>query len=317
MPPRSRSADELHDLSLDLVAIRPVEPWAVFAERAATGPPACRATTGGSRPSASADESSIGLEDDVAADCVRGHLQHSGPVTIEALVAEGAPPPAPRGPASLPRASHRPRRVGGAGLCDRAAGRRWCARHLLVRMPRARASAAAPARRAGRARRLCGLPPRWQRVEPREPLRGACRRARGHRAAPGHRAARRATGSQRCFPRASRAMTRCGSTSCASPARSRGCGSRLDHRTTRSLRGAATPSAATPLALVRRDDLAWLLRAVRLGRVAVAPAPRSSLDLLEALERGGAQFRAELAARRGVCRPRSTKGCGTSWRAGS
>jgi len=50
---------------------------------------------------------------------------------------------------------------------------------------------------------------------------------------------------------------------------------------------------------VRRDDLGWLLRAVRLGESPSRPPHGSSLDLLEALERAGAQFRAELAASSG------------------
>jgi ATP-dependent Lhr-like helicase len=59
-------------------------------------------------------------------------------------------------------------------------------------------------------------------------------------------------------------------------------------------RGAATPSAATPLSLVRREDLGWLLRAVRLGEAPERPPHGASSDLLGALEDHGAQFRAEL-----------------------
>ena len=64
-------------------------------------------------------------------------------------------------------------------------------------------------------------------------------------------------------------------------------------------RGASTPSAATPLSLVRREDLAWLLRAVRLGEAPTRPPHGASSDLLDALERHGAQFRSELATSSG------------------
>jgi ATP-dependent Lhr-like helicase len=64
-------------------------------------------------------------------------------------------------------------------------------------------------------------------------------------------------------------------------------------------RGSTTPSAATPLSLVRRGDLEWLLRAVRLGDAPPRPSHGASSDLLETLEQRGAQFRSELASSSG------------------
>ena len=66
----------------------------------------------------------------------------------------------------------------------------------------------------------------------------------------------------------------------------------------------------------RRPRLAAARRAARRGRPP-RPPHGASRDLLDALERHGAQFRAELAdARRRGCPSRSTRGCGTSSRAG-
>jgi ATP-dependent helicase Lhr and Lhr-like helicase len=60
-------------------------------------------------------------------------------------------------------------------------------------------------------------------------------------------------------------------------------------------RGSSTPSPATPLAIVTRQDLAWMLAAVRSDRGLVEPTSGASFDVLSALRSRGASFRAELA----------------------
>jgi ATP-dependent Lhr-like helicase len=64
-------------------------------------------------------------------------------------------------------------------------------------------------------------------------------------------------------------------------------------------RAGATPSRATPVAIARRDDLAWLLAAVRGGAVPVPPGPGAAGEVLEALETRGALFFADLVDRTG------------------
>jgi ATP-dependent Lhr-like helicase len=64
-------------------------------------------------------------------------------------------------------------------------------------------------------------------------------------------------------------------------------------------RGSSTPSPATPLALLLRPDLSWLLEAVRAGEVAHPPEAGAAADVLDALRRLGASFRADLAAAAG------------------
>jgi ATP-dependent helicase Lhr and Lhr-like helicase len=59
-------------------------------------------------------------------------------------------------------------------------------------------------------------------------------------------------------------------------------------------RQGAVPSRATPVALVRRDDLAWLLAAARGDRTVAAPGPGSTGEIVEALRARGALFFSDL-----------------------
>jgi ATP-dependent Lhr-like helicase len=60
-------------------------------------------------------------------------------------------------------------------------------------------------------------------------------------------------------------------------------------------RGSSTPTPATPLAIVTRQDLAWMLSAVRAERGVLAPPAGAAADLLAVLKSRGACFRSELA----------------------
>ncbi|HEY6297187.1 MAG TPA: hypothetical protein VIX15_16135, partial [Streptosporangiaceae bacterium] len=64
-------------------------------------------------------------------------------------------------------------------------------------------------------------------------------------------------------------------------------------------RGGLTPSRATPITLTIRDDLAWLLRAVRGERLPAEPGPGSTRDVIDALRERGALFQTDLATRTG------------------
>ncbi|HUY30367.1 MAG TPA: DEAD/DEAH box helicase [Acidimicrobiales bacterium] len=59
-------------------------------------------------------------------------------------------------------------------------------------------------------------------------------------------------------------------------------------------RAGATPSRATPVTIARREDLAWLLAAARGDSVPVPPGSGAAAEVLEALERRGALFFADL-----------------------
>jgi ATP-dependent helicase Lhr and Lhr-like helicase len=60
-----------------------------------------------------------------------------------------------------------------------------------------------------------------------------------------------------------------------------------------------TPSRATPITLMIRDDLAWLLAAARGAAGPVAPGPGRTRDVLDALAARGALFQTDLAAATG------------------
>jgi ATP-dependent Lhr-like helicase len=60
-------------------------------------------------------------------------------------------------------------------------------------------------------------------------------------------------------------------------------------------RGGLTPSRATPITLVVRDDLPWLLTAARGERQPVQPGPGRTRDVLDALAEHGALFQPDLA----------------------
>jgi ATP-dependent Lhr-like helicase len=61
----------------------------------------------------------------------------------------------------------------------------------------------------------------------------------------------------------------------------------------------SAPSKATPITLMFRDDLPWLLQAARLAGTPVPPALGATAEIVEALSSGGARFASELAAATG------------------
>jgi ATP-dependent Lhr-like helicase len=60
-------------------------------------------------------------------------------------------------------------------------------------------------------------------------------------------------------------------------------------------RSGMTPSRATPITLTIRDDLPWLLQAVRGDRTPGVPGPGRTRDVLDALREHGALFQSDLA----------------------
>jgi ATP-dependent Lhr-like helicase len=136
--PAPRDADELHDVLLTLVRCRPVEEWRpLYEELVADGRAA--ALEDDWAPTERRDlAEAIGTDDDAAAECVRGHLDVSGPVGVPGLVTGGPlPSGAPRGaPMTEARARTALARLEAAGSALQLSDGRWCARHLLVRLYR-------------------------------------------------------------------------------------------------------------------------------------------------------------------------------------
>ncbi len=298
--PRPRDAEELHDLLLTLVRARPVAAWQRWFDRlAADGRVTLldgdwvateRATMAGS----------LSEDDDAAAECVAGHLDLAGPVSEDELVGDGALPPG--GVRGVPLGRLRVRtalaRLEGRGSAIQLPDGRWCARHLLVRLHAAsrhqRRRHIEPASIADLVRFLG----QWQhvaegsRLEGRQGLLAVIEQLQGIELPAGewegHVLPARVVGYD---PRWLDELCLSGEVAWG----------RLTPRPERSAdaparRGATTPSPATPLALVVREDLGWLLRAVRNGEPTVEPPAGASADVLAALRARGACFRAELAS---------------------
>ena len=134
--------------------------------------------------------------DEALAECVRGHLEVAGPVSVEELVSEGELPAGTVRGAPLPvgRARSGLARLEASGSAIALPDGRWCARHLLVRPARGEPQPPAPAGGGGDHRRpgpLRGLLAARRRGDP---SRGQGGPALGHRAVAGHRGGRRRVG---------------------------------------------------------------------------------------------------------------------------
>jgi ATP-dependent Lhr-like helicase len=291
--PSLRSPDELHDLLLSLVACRPVPGWVTWFEslvadgRALVVDGCWAATEQGEAAAALRDD------DEAAAACVSGHLQLAGPVTVPELTADvplpaGAPMGAPVTPA---RARTALARLEAQGSAIALPDGRWCARHLLVRLHGAsrqrRRGLVDPVPISDFVRFLTG----WQhatpttRAEGRAGLLAVLEQLQGIEAPA-------AEWEAHILPaRVEGYDARWLDELCLSGEVVWG---RLTPRPERAGR-AGTPSPSTPLAFVVREDLPWMLHAVRGGAEAAEPEVGAAADVLVALRARGACFRPELA----------------------
>jgi len=338
--PRPRDHDELHDLLLSLVLCRPVPAWqSWFDELASDGRvrlvdglwcPTERAVAAESVLRSLVDP--LAEADEALAECVGGHLDLAGPLTVARLVEDA---PLPSGtllgvPVTGARARTALARLEAAGSAIHLPDDRWCARHVLVRMHAAsrsrRRRAVEPAAIADFVRFVAC----WQHVadgtqlEGRAGLLAVIEQLQGLEVAAGewegHVLASRVRGYDprwldelclagevawaRLTPRVEAAPTDGGDTGAGADA---GAGSGVDAGADPGAggpwttvggpgrRGSATPSPATPLALTTREDLRWMLAAVRAGAPAFEPDRGASADILAVLRSRGACFRSELS----------------------
>ncbi|MGH0028794.1 MAG: DEAD/DEAH box helicase [Myxococcota bacterium] len=312
--PDPRDAEELHDLLMDRVVTRPREAWrdafdALLAQGRATvaetpsGPLWCAAErapwlaalfpSAPTRPDVvlPASLAASVVEDDALADCLRGHLEGAGPCTVadlDAATGLGASR-VERGLARLEaegfvlRGRFDPRRD--AGEVE------FCARRLLARI---HVQTRARLRREIEpvtARDFVRFLLRWQHVLPetrREGRRGvlaAVEQLQGFELAAGawepEVLSARVAGYRREWLYAL----------CLSGDLTRG---RLSGREPGEGARRGSPSRATPITLARRDDLPWLLAAMRGAAPAVeAEGPAAEIDAL--LRERGALFHGDLA----------------------
>jgi ATP-dependent Lhr-like helicase len=292
--PSLRSADELHDLLLSLVACRPVPEWATWfealmADGRALVVDGCWAATERAEAAAALVE-----DDEAAAACVNGHLQLAGPVTVPELTADtplpaGAPMGAPVTPA---RARTALARLEAQGSAIALPDGRWCARHLLVRLHGAsrqrRRGLVDPVPISDFVRFLTG----WQHARPTTRAEGRAGLLAVLEQLQGIEAPAAEWEAHILPTRVEGYDARWLDELCLSGEVVWG---RLTPRAERAGR-AGTPSPSTPLAFVIREDLPWMLRAVRGGAEAAEPEVGAAADVLAALQARGACFRPELAS---------------------
>ncbi len=235
----------------------------------------------------------LGTDDEAAATCVAGHLQLAGPVTVEELVAPAAlPSGAPMGaPLSAARARTALARLEGRGSAIELPDGRWCARNLLVRL-----------HRASRSRRRGLVDPvpiaeyvrfltHWQHATPGSRVEGRAGLLEVLEQLQGIEAPAAEWEAQILPSRVADYDPRWLDELCLSGEIVWG---RLTPRAERTGRS-GTPSPATPLAFVVREELEVMLRAVRAGSPAPEPEIGAAADVLAALRVRGACFRPELA----------------------
>ncbi len=296
--PTPRHADELHDLLLSLVRCRPVPEWssmfgALEADGRAGWLEGCWVAT-----ERREQAEVVGIDDEVAAECVLGHLELAGPVSEEALCADTAlPAGAPLGaPLGLARLRTGLARLEGRGVAMQLTDGRWCARHLLYRLHTATRNRRRRSVEPASIAQFVGFLARWQHVtsgtqlEGRSGLLRLLEQLQGLEVPAGDWEPHVLAARVRDYdPRWLDELCLAGEVAWG----------RLTPRAERDpdaahRRGTATPSQSTPLALVLREDLPWLLRAVRTGDGPREPEVGASADVLTALRSGGALFRSEL-----------------------
>jgi ATP-dependent Lhr-like helicase len=291
--PRPRTADELHDLLLSLIACRPLPEWsgwfdALVVDGRAALSDGCWVAT-----ERATEAASLGDDDDAAAACVSGHLQAAGPVTVDELIGrERLPSGAPSGvPLNAGRARTALARLEAKGSAIELPDGRWCARHLLVRL-----HGASRQRRRGFVEAVpiadyVRFLAEWQHATPASRLEGrggllmVLEQLQGIEAPSAEWEAHILRSRIREYdPRWLDELCLAGEVTWG----------RLTPQAERVGR-AGTPSSATPLAFVLREDFPFILRAVRAGVAAPEPKIGAAADVLEVLRSRGACFRPELA----------------------
>jgi ATP-dependent Lhr-like helicase len=291
--PRPRDHDELHDLLLSLVACRPVAEWARWFDRLVSDGRASLQNDCWVPTERAVVAAGLSDDDEAAAACVSGHLQLAGPIAVEDLIAETPlPAGAPRGaPLTAARARTALARLEGQGSALQLPDGRWCARHLLVRLHGAsrnrRRGLVDPVPVADYVRFLS----QWQHATPASRLEGRAGLLAVIEQLQGIEAPAAEWEAHILPTRVEGYDPRWLDELCLSGEVVWG---RLTPRVESTGR-TGTPSRATPLAFVIREDLAMMLRAVRAGTAPPEPDVGAPADVLAALRVRGACFRPELA----------------------
>jgi ATP-dependent Lhr-like helicase len=295
--PEPESADDLHDLLASLVVLRPREAWRpLWSELAARGRVRTVASDGVelwcTAEGHGDAERALEGEDDAVARALRGHLELRG-ITTEAELVEAT--------------TIRPRRVTAGLAVLQASGfafqgryrpgateTEWVARRLLARMHsysrRSRREAVEPATAQDFMRFLL----RWQHVAPGTTVAGEAGLVAVLEQLQGYEAAAiswetdlLAARLRHYEPRWLDRLSHDGDVAwlrLVAPPRDE------------PDRPATAPSKATPISVVLRADLGWLLAAARTGEPYPEPSVGATAEVLQVLREKGACFATELAA---------------------
>jgi ATP-dependent Lhr-like helicase len=230
--------------------------------------------------------------DDAVELAVRGHLELIGPATAEQLADEIG-----IGDAAVVRSALA--RVGAVGAALPIGDDRWWSRRLVAR---------AHARQRDRERRrfdavssqhVMRFLLEWQHVAPGTPLRGVAGTAAVLAQLQGVEAPVGAWESAILRARVSDYQPHLLDELCAHGEVAWGRLVLPGQPASGPHRAGATPSRATPVALARREDLAWLLAAARGEQHPLPPGPGAAQEVLEALGEQGALFFSDLVDRTG------------------
>jgi ATP-dependent helicase Lhr and Lhr-like helicase len=328
--PDSHSSDELHDLLMTVTALRPDGGWlpwftVLVSDRRATTVhtrsgelwcaverrPAVETLFPGAplvpdhpcpvaRRGGGTDEPD---EDVAAADMLRGHLEYRGPSTVTSLTSDTALPED-----LVVRALARLEAEGFAlrgHFTPEEPDEEFCARRLLARIHAYTRQRRHREIEPVTARHFMRFLLRWQHVAPGTRREGrfgvlaVIEQLQGFELAVGawesHVIASRVTGYRKewldeaCL--SGRAVW--GRLSVRDNG-ARDAGPEPEPR-----RSGLTPTRATPISLMLRDDLPWLLRAARGSLTPAEPGPGRTRDVLDALRQHGALFRTDLVTRTG------------------
>jgi ATP-dependent Lhr-like helicase len=285
-----RDADELHDALLSLVVLRP-EPafthW--FAELAAAGRVAEIDGFWVATERRDDAHKMWGDEDAEITEALRGHLAVTGPATVAELAARTGlrDSQVERGIAALEATGYALR-----GSFDPARSEpEVCARHLLARIHGYTQKRLRSEIEPVSARDFMRFLLRWQCVAPGTRREGRAGSLAAIRQLQGFELAAGAWETAVLPARVAEYRSSWLDDLCWS-------GDVVWGRF--SLRGGRVSSRAAPIALAQRADLPWLLAALRGPATPELPESEAGRAVLAALERGGALFSTELAARAGI-----------------
>jgi ATP-dependent Lhr-like helicase len=327
--PDIRGPEELHDLLLALVVLRPsAEAGTWFEELAGTGRAMAVATGAGDelwcaverRPSVEALQPGASFRPDhvlpaalvatagdtvdpdvAAADALRGHLDVTGPVTVAGLAARTALAES-RVRVGLARLEAEGFALRGSFDPDlespdaaEGAADQWCARRLLARIHAYTQHSLRRQIEPVTAQDLMRFLLRWQHVAPgserlgRAGVMAVVDQLQGFEIAAG-------AWEEAVLPaRVESYQPRWLEDLCLSGELVWGrLALRVDDGDEAGRRGSATPSRATPVTFALRQDLPWLLQAARGDALAAEPRHGAGRDVLDALRGQGAMFHSQL-----------------------